>query len=27
LSYPSYGRGLKPNINMNTFMVQETMSG
>lgn len=27
LSYPSYGRGLKPNINMNTFMVQEGMSG
>ena len=27
LSYPSYGRGLQPNINMNTFMVQEGMSG
>ena len=27
LSYPSYGRGLKPNINMNTFMVQEGMTG
>jgi hypothetical protein len=21
ISYPSYGRGLTPNINMNTFMV------
>ena len=27
LSYPSYGRGLEPNINMNTFMVQEGMTG
>ena len=27
LSYPSYGRGLQPNINMNTFMVQENMTG
>lgn len=26
-SYPSYGRGLQPNINMNTFMIQEKMSG
>lgn len=25
LAYPSYGRGLQPNINMNTFMVQENM--
>lgn len=25
-SYPSYGRGLQPNINMNTFMVQEGMA-
>lgn len=25
LAYPSYGRGLQPNINMNTFMVQESM--
>ena len=24
LSYPSYGRGLVPNIEMNTFMLQET---
>jgi hypothetical protein len=24
--YPSYGRGMTPNINMNTFMVQETMT-
>lgn len=21
-SYPSYGRGMTPNINMNTFMIQ-----
>jgi len=27
LSYPSYGRGLEPTINMNTFMVQEGMTG
>jgi hypothetical protein len=27
LAYPSYGRGLQPNINMNTFMIQETMCG
>ena len=27
LSYPSYGRGLEPNIEMNTFMVQEGMTG
>lgn len=27
LAYPSYGRGLQPNINMNTFMIQENMSG
>ena len=27
LSYPSYGRGLEPNIEMNTFMVQENMTG
>jgi len=27
ISYPSYGRGLKPNINMNTFMVQQQMAG
>lgn len=27
LSYPSYGRGLEPSINMNTFMVQEGMTG
>jgi hypothetical protein len=26
-SYPCYGRGLQPNINMNTFMIQEKMSG
>jgi hypothetical protein len=26
-SYPSYGRGLQPNINMNTFMIQEKMTG
>ncbi len=26
-SYPTYGRGLKPNINMNTFMIQEKMCG
>ena len=25
LAYPSYGRGLQPNINMNTFMIQEQM--
>ena len=25
LAYPSYGRGLQPNINMNTFMIQEGM--
>ena len=24
--YPSYGRGMTPNINMNTFMVQECMT-
>ena len=27
LSYPSYGRGLEPNMEMNTFMVQEGMTG
>ena len=27
LAYPSYGRGLQPNINMNTFMIQENMCG
>jgi hypothetical protein len=27
LAYPTYGRGLQPNINMNTFMVQEGMCG
>ena len=27
LAYPTYGRGLQPNINMNTFMVQEGMTG
>ena len=26
-SYPSYGRGHQPNINMNTFMIQEKMTG
>lgn len=26
ISYPSYGRGLTPNINMNTFMVQQKMA-
>jgi hypothetical protein len=26
-SYPCYGRGLHPNINMNTFMIQEKMTG
>jgi hypothetical protein len=25
-SYPCYGRGMTPNINMNTFMVQENMT-
>ena len=27
LAYPTYGRGLQPNINMNTFMIQEGMTG
>ena len=27
LAYPSYGRGMEPNINMNTFMIQENMCG
>ena len=27
LSYPSYGRGLQPNIQMNTYMIQENMTG
>ena len=27
LAYPTYGRGLQPNINMNTFMIQEGMCG
>ena len=26
-SYPTYGRGLTPNIDMNTFMVQEQLGG
>ena len=25
LAYPTYGRGLTPNMKMNTFMVQENM--
>jgi hypothetical protein len=25
-SYPSYGRGMTPNIKMNTFMIQENMA-
>ena len=27
LAYPTYGRGLQPNIDMNTFMIQEGMTG
>lgn len=27
LRYPSYGRGLQPSINLNSFMVQERMAG
>ena len=27
LSYPSYGRGLQPKIDMNTFMIQDSMCG
>lgn len=25
MAYPTYGRGLQPNIQMDTFMVQENM--
>lgn len=27
LAYPTYGRGLQPSIAMNTFMIQEGMTG
>lgn len=27
LAYPTYGRGLTPNMNMDTFMIQEGMTG
>ena len=27
LAYPTYGRGLQPNIEMNSFMIQEGMCG
>ena len=27
LAYPTYGRGLQPNIDMDTFMIQEGMTG
>ena len=27
MAYPTYGRGLQPNIQMDTFMVQEGMTG
>ena len=26
LSYPTFGRGLKPGLNMDTFMIQENMA-
>ena len=27
MAYPTYGRGLQPNIDMDTFMIQESMTG